>query len=197
MKKGKLIVFEGISGTGKETQAKLLQNYLSSKRITSRIVFHPSPELKKILTTWRKERSIDWKTEVYLLLADRHDHVQRVITPTLKKGEWIISLRSWISALVYQAKTNQDRIWVSKEFSRFEPTPDYFFYFFLTPNEAMERIMQRHKKTDEVLGKFETEAALNEKLETYQSVLKNISYTSVDSSYSIDAMHKNIRKLIR
>ena len=46
MKKGKLIVFEGVSGTGKETQAKLLQKYLAAKKIISHIVFHPTPELK-------------------------------------------------------------------------------------------------------------------------------------------------------
>ena len=48
MKKGKLITLEGISGTGKETQAKLLQKFLGGRGIKAEIVYHPSPDLKKI-----------------------------------------------------------------------------------------------------------------------------------------------------
>lgn len=192
MTKGKFIVFEGISGTGKETQAKFLQKYLSTKGITSHIVFHPSPELKAILSSWRKERRIDAFTEVYLLLADRYDHVQRIILPALAMGEWVISLRSWVSALVYQAKTDKERLWTQKEFSRFEPTPDYFFYFSLTPHDAMTRIMQRHKQTGEPLGKFETTAALKQKLTFYDEVLQSIPKTKLDASRPIDDVHRDI-----
>jgi len=54
MRHGKLIVFEGVSGTGKETQAKLLQKYLAAHHIRSQIVFHPSPRLKEILSEEEK-----------------------------------------------------------------------------------------------------------------------------------------------
>src|SRR3989338_5832562 len=101
MKNGKLIVFEGISGTGKDTQAKLLHTYLANKRITSQIVFHPTPDLKEVLRVWRKNRSIDHITEIYLLLADRWDRERQVFKPALARGEWVISLRNSLSALDY------------------------------------------------------------------------------------------------
>lgn len=189
---GKLIVLEGISGTGKETQAKLLKEYLTSKGIVSHIVFHPTPDLKEVLSAWRKNRSIDHITEIYLLLADRSDRVRQVIKPALEKGEWVISLRNWISALVYQATTPEERTWVVQEFARFEPTPDILFFFDLKPEAALARITKRHKETGEALGKFETPELLHEKCHAYQSALKHIPHVTIDAFQSIKKIHQDI-----
>lgn len=188
MKRGKFIVFEGISGTGKETQAKLLQKYLTAHHIRSQIVFHPSPQLKEILSAWRKERTIDALTETYLLLADRSSRVRQVIVAALEKGEWVISLRNYVSALVYQGKTLRDRTWIQKEFFRFEPEPDFLFYFDITPRDAMKRILLR----GEPLGKFETPALLNEKRKKYKSVLKKIAHITINAGLSINSIHQKI-----
>jgi dTMP kinase len=192
MKRGKLIVFEGVSGTGKETQAKLLQKYLVTHQILSHIVFHPSPELKEIFFRWRNERAIDEVTETYLLLADRSSRIRQVIVPALEKGEWVISLRNHVSALVYQGKTPRGRAWIAKEFLRFEPKPDFLFYFDITPKDAMKRILLR----GEPLGKFETPDLLNEKRNNYRKVLKNIPHITIDASSSINEIHRNVLKYI-
>ncbi len=192
MKRGKLIVFEGVSGTGKETQAKLLQKFLTKKGIISHIVFHPSPELKEILSKWRKDRAIDEVTETYLLLADRSSRVRQDILPALEKGEWVISLRNYVSGLVYQGKTEARRRWIAKEFSRFEPKPDFLFHFDITPKDAMKRILKR----GEPLGKFETPNLLNEKRNNYRKVLKNIPHITIDVSSSINEIHRNMLKYI-
>ncbi|MBI5620602.1 dTMP kinase [Candidatus Gottesmanbacteria bacterium] len=190
--KGKLIVLEGISGTGKETQAKLLQKVLMTNGITSEIVFHPTPDLKDVLSKWRKTRSIDHVTEIYLLLADRSDRVRQTVKPALEKGEWVISLRNWMSALVYQATTEEERMWVTQEFSRFEPKPDLLFFFDLTPEDALARITKRHNETGEPLGKFETLEHLSQKHTAYQEVLKSMKHVHIDASMSIDAIQTQV-----
>ena len=191
--KGKFIVFEGISGTGKETQAKLLQKFLKERHlIEGKIVFHPTPALKSILSVWRKIRHIDATTEVYLLLADRYDRVSQEIIPLLKKGIWVIGLRNYVSALVYQGSTESKRKWISQEFSRFEPKPDILFYFKISPHAAILRIQKRHKETGEPLGKFETKFYLTKKLRTYDTVLKHIPHISVDAGQSIESIEKTI-----
>lgn len=189
---GKLIVLEGTSGTGKETQAKLLLKYLSDRGIKSRVVYHPSPELKEILSLWRKTRNIDHVSEAYFLLADRANRVEQVINPALGRGEWVISLRSWISALVYQAKTASGRWHLTKEFDGFEPKPDFLFFFNLTPEAALARVMKRHKETGESLGKFETPNLLHQKADAYHSVLKHIPHIWIDASQSIEKIHQDI-----
>lgn len=192
MKKGKLIVFEGISGTGKETQAKLLEEYLSRKNINSRIVYHPSSDLKEILSSWRKDRLIDNVTEVYLLLADRLSRVNQIIKPMLDQGVWIISLRNYVSALVYQGQTDKERLWIKKEFAGFEPKADRLFYFDIDPESAYQRTISRHNKTGEPMGKFETLELLAQKRKSYLEVLSLISFHSVDASQDIDSIHKEI-----
>jgi len=192
MKQGKLIVFEGVSGTGKETQAKLLQRYLEKKHIQSVIVYHPTPELKELLLNWRKQRHIDVTTEVYLLLADRYDRVRQIINPALKKGQWVISLRNAVSARVYQGTTPKMRSWIRKEFSRFEPIPYRLFHFTITPEQALKRIMKRHKKTGEAIGKFENIQALENKLRAYRDVLHDMPHISIDAALAISTIHKKI-----
>ncbi len=194
---GKLIVFEGTSGTGKETQAKLLGEYLSARGIKNHIVYHPSPELKKILSLWRKTRNIDHLSEAYFLLADRANRVEQVIKPALERGEWVISLRNWMSALVYQAKTTADRRHLTKEFAGFEPETNLLFFFDLTPEAALARVMKRHKETGEVLGKFETPELLRQKADAYHSVLKRIPHVTIDASQSIKKIHQDIISHIR
>lgn len=189
---GKLIVLEGISGTGKETQAKLLKEYLAGKGIISQIVFHPSPDLKEVLAAWRGKRGIDHITEIYLLLADRSDRIRQVVKPALAKGEWVISLRNSLSALVYQAETSEERAWVTQEFSRFEPENDLLFFFDITPEEATVRIKKRHDETGEAMGKFETPDHLAEKRAAYQEILKSIKHVRLDASKSIEKIHQDI-----
>jgi len=192
MTKGKCIVFEGVSGTGKETQAKLLQEYLKKQGIPAQIVFHPTPDLKKVLSLWRKTRSIDAVTEFYLLLADRHDRVSQVIQPALNRGEWVISLRNYVSALVYQAKSSEEVTWMKEEFFRFEPNPDVLFHFDITPEAALKRIMERHEKTGEAIGKFENPKALEEKRARFLEILRDIPHVVIDASCSIEVIHEKI-----
>lgn len=196
MKRGTLIVLEGISGTGKETQAKLLQEYLIKQGIDAIIVYHPSIDLKSIFSRWRNERDIDHITELYLLLADRYDHVRRVINPALKKGQWVISLRSWLSALIYQGKSQKDRVWIADEFGRFEQIPDYLFYFDIDPVVAYDRAMARYKQTGEPMGKFETKELLSDMRSRYKKVMKTLPHKAINASLSIDDIHREIVKFL-
>lgn len=196
MKKGKLIIFEGVSGTGKETQARLLAGYLRKQGIKANIVYHPSPELKEILSLWRKNRQIDHVSEAYFLLADRYDRVRQVIKPAILRGEWVIGLRSYVSALVYQAETTSDRQYLEKEFLWFEPRPDLLVFFDLAPQQALARIERRHRETGEAFGKFETLKLLGEKRRRYQKVLQKIPHVAIDVGESVGDVHQQIRTYI-
>ena len=196
MEQGKLIVFEGISGTGKETQAKRLARFLTEQGKKTRIVYHPSPDLKQILTSWRKDRTIDSITEVYLLLADRSDRVRQEIEPALSRGEWVVSLRSYISALVYQGKTPAERRWIAGEFRRFEPESDILFYFDISPNVARERILSRNKKTGEPVGRYESLEELTRRRRNYNEVLRTVPHVTIHAERTVDRIFRDITTYI-
>lgn len=179
MKKGKLIVFEGVSGTGKETQAKLLQKFLKKKGIASKIVFHPSPELKPIL---RKAASVSKQIE--LLAQNREAMIKKVIGPAISRGEWVISLRNYVSAMVYQGD--------HKVVKNIDVQPDYLFYFDIDPEISMGRIMSR----GETIGMYETVKLLQEKRKIYKNVLKKIPHITIDGSKSIDEIYRTISSWI-
>ncbi|MCL4360631.1 dTMP kinase [Patescibacteria group bacterium] len=192
MHRGNYIVFEGISGTGKETQGKLLVRHLKTRHQPAILLYHPSPELKTVLHAWRRSRKIDHLCELYLLLADRESMVRKTLEPALARGTWVISLRNWVSALVYQGKTTKERDRIRDAFSAFEPSPDLFFWFDMAPDRALTRINLRHAKTGEPIGTFESVKLLSQKRKTYADVLRHIPHTRIDASAGIDEIHEHI-----
>ena len=105
MKENKrFITIEGIDGCGKSTQAEMLSEWLSLKFGGNNVVktFEPGGsgrEIRNILLN----SSMCPRSELLLFLADRMEHVQNVILPSLKENKWVICERYIDSTLVYQS----------------------------------------------------------------------------------------------
>lgn len=102
---GYFIVLEGADGCGKSTQARLLCNRLSERGNACVLTEEPgaTPTGKAIRELILHPRSrMDAKTELFLFLADRADHVAARILPALSGGSIVISSRYLFSTLVYQ-----------------------------------------------------------------------------------------------
>ncbi len=193
---GNYFAFEGTSGTGKETIAKLLKKFLVKKGKRAEIIFHPSLRWKETIKQWRKE-PIGSMVEAFLLAGDRLDYIQRFILPVLKKGRWIISLRCYLSALVYQAKTEEEVALVNFLFSWFRPTPDKVFFFDLKPEVALARVRKRHQETGEEYGKFEKLKLLREKRARYKRLLKEIpNVVTIDASKPIEEVFEQVKLVV-
>jgi dTMP kinase len=192
MNKGKLIVFEGISGSGKDTQAELLIEKLYAKHIHASIVNHPTISLKPVMSAWKKGRSIDSISEILLLLSDRHERVIHAILPALSRGEWIISLRSTISAYVYQGITDDSIQLIRTLEHRIEPKHDMVFYFDITPQEALERISKRHIETGEPFGSYETIEHLTCCKKVFDHIFKIKKHIRINAAQSEQKVLKDI-----
>lgn len=105
MARGKYIVIEGGDGTGKTTQADLLQKHLESQ---GKKVIHikepggsPVAEaIRKVILDGSLPRTP--MTNILLFTANRHELWHDVIKPTLDAGTWVISTRNYWSTLAYQ-----------------------------------------------------------------------------------------------
>ncbi|MFT4150538.1 MAG: dTMP kinase [Paracoccaceae bacterium] len=109
---GAFLSFEGIDGSGKSTQARLLADGL---RATGReVVLTREPggspgaeEIRRLVLEGAGDR---WSAETELLLftAARRDHLERTIRPALARGAVVITDRFADSTRVYQGVTRGD-----------------------------------------------------------------------------------------
>jgi dTMP kinase len=108
----RFISFEGIDGSGKTTQARLLADHLSDMGRDVLLTREPggSPgaeEIRALLTEGARDR---WSPHCELLLfnAARRDHLERTIRPALDAGRTVVCDRFADSTRVYQGLRGAD-----------------------------------------------------------------------------------------
>ena len=101
------LTFEGIEGSSKTTQAKLLSSWLDSRGVDHLLTKEPGTVLSKECQQIRQlllspENDLSPRAELMLYLADRAQHVDNCIRPALDAGKWVVSDRYSWSTYVYQ-----------------------------------------------------------------------------------------------
>lgn len=143
---GKLIVVEGIDGSGKSTQIDLLCKWLLSK---GKLVYFSewnSSNLVKSTTKLAKQQKSFTPTTFSLLQAtDFADRWQNYMLPMLKAGVIVLADRYAFTAFARDVARGVDREWVSNLYS-FSPQPDLVMYFQVPLNVAIDRIMEGRAK---------------------------------------------------
>lgn len=102
----RFIALEGIDGSGKSTQAALLESALALRRIpvvrTREPGGTPVGEAVRQIVLGVETGEMALVTEALLFAASRAEHVRRLILPALEAGTWVISDRFLDSSLAYQ-----------------------------------------------------------------------------------------------
>lgn len=103
---GIFISIEGIEGTGKTTQARLLKEHIEKQG--RRVILTKEPggtpigdEIRTILLA-TAHKSMDAVTELLLYFASRRQHMKEVVLPALKSNHIVITDRFMDSTLAYQ-----------------------------------------------------------------------------------------------
>jgi len=103
---GLFISFEGIDGSGKSTQARLLAQTLRTRGLDVVLTREPggSPGAEEIRALVLEGPPDRWSAETELLLftAARRDHLERTIRPALAAGQIVICDRFADSTRMYQ-----------------------------------------------------------------------------------------------
>jgi dTMP kinase len=102
---GTFITFEGIDGSGKSTQLRLLANFLASKNCDALLTREPGGtpvgnRLRAALLDAHEE--VDPLAELLVFAADRAQHVRRVLRPALEAGRVVFSDRYADATAAYQ-----------------------------------------------------------------------------------------------
>ena len=146
LNKSYFITFEGIDGSGKSTQAKLLIKKLGSSSIQTCFVRDPggtkiSEEIRHVLLNKRDEDML-YRTEALLMCASRAQLTKNIIIPELESGKWVIADRYSDSTLAYQGGgrgIDLDCIIKLNEFATFGTVPDITFYIDIDAETGFQR----------------------------------------------------------
>jgi len=145
---GRFLTFEGIDGTGKSTQARLLAERLRAEGYTVLLTREPggTPVGRHIRALLLDSAHGDLvpKAELLLFLADRLQHLHQVIRPALARGEWVISDRYHDATLAYQQFARGLDVQPLADFMAQEVDKPWLTLWLDLPLEvALQRISQR------------------------------------------------------
>ena len=104
MKKGTWIVIDGLDGCGKGTQMELLKEKMSDEDTVFTREPGGTPYAEKIRETILcvEAKNANPLTELFLFLASRSDHVEKLVFPALNQGKVVISDRADSSSWAFQ-----------------------------------------------------------------------------------------------
>ena len=143
LERGWLIVFEGIDGTGKSTQCRKLEEYLSAKGISVARLREPTDgiwgkKIRKILTDGRE--NITREEELSWFNKDRLEDVENNILPALNDNKVVLMDRYYYSTAAYQGALGLDSDNIIRDNEGFSPIPDRVYIFAAPPEQCLKRI---------------------------------------------------------
>ncbi|MFB2817049.1 dTMP kinase [Umezakia ovalisporum] len=104
---GKLIVFEGVEGSGKTSQMQLCYQWLQNLGLSVVLTREPGgtelgSHLRRLLLDKLDNKPISEVTELLLYAADRAQHVEQELKPNLAAGKYVLCDRYTDSTTAYQ-----------------------------------------------------------------------------------------------
>jgi len=193
LQKGILIVFEGIDGSGKSTQAEILLERLQEEDFD--VVYFREPSKGKWGRKIKKKAlhpdSLTPEEELDLFLKDRRENVEKNLKPALKKKRVVILDRYYYSTIAYQGAKGIDEKLIRRMNEEFVIEPDLVFIFDIDPQKGLERIKNRKKK-DRL---FEREDYLVKVREIFRS-FKGEKFVHIDALKSKEEISKEIQEIV-
>jgi dTMP kinase len=139
---GRLIAVEGLDGSGKSTQIRLLKRWLELEGYKVFFTEWNSSELVKQATRKGKKKKILTPTTFSLIHAtDFADRYERQILPLLKGGYLVLADRYIYTAFARDAVRGCDRQWLRRMY-KFARHPDLAIYFDVPLETALNRILE-------------------------------------------------------
>jgi dTMP kinase len=193
LQKGILIVFEGIDGSGKSTQAEILLEKLQEEDFDAVYFREPSKGKwgRKIKKKALHPDSLSPEEELDLFQKDRRENVEKNLKPALKKKRIVILDRYYYSNIAYQGAKGIDEKLIRRMNEEFVVEPDLVFIFDIDPKKGLERIENRKKK-DKL---FEREDYLAKVREIFRS-FKGEKFVHIDALKSKEEISKEIQEII-
>lgn len=199
------VTIEGIEGSGKTTQVGLLAEALKRVGLAVRITREPGgtplgDRVRNLLL--HESLSISRLAELFLILADRAEHVDTLIRPALARGEIVLCDRFCESTLAYQACGRElplETVRTVEAAARQGLAPDLTFVLDCPTEIGLARTRRRHAGTP--VDRFESEGlAFHERVRQGFLALARQApgrIRLVDSGRPVETVHAEILEEVR
>ncbi|MGD0769620.1 MAG: thymidylate kinase [Tepidisphaeraceae bacterium] len=203
---GKLIVVEGIDGSGKSTQLQLAMRYLQAKGLRPFSTEWNSADLvKKVTKRGKKKMSLTPMTFSLLHATDFAHRLVHNILPPLKAGMIVLADRYVYTAFARDVIRGCERDWVRRVY-QFAPRPDRTFYFNVPIDVSVSRLLSGRAKLKEYEAGMDLGLAPDlvssfrlfqgRILEEYRKIVAEYGLTEIDATQSIGEQQQIVRNLI-
>jgi len=204
--KGKLIVVEGIDGSGKSTQLSLLAQWLRSQGLAVAFSEWNSSPLVRDTTRRGKKKQMFTPTTFSLIHAtDFADRQERYIMPMLKAGAIVCADRFAYTAFARDVVRGVSPKWVRNVY-RFAIQPNLAFYFRVPLEVALGRILggrdsikyyeagmdlNLSRRIEESFRLFQGRI-----LEEYDAMTQEMGFHVIDATGSIEDQQAQMREIV-
>jgi dTMP kinase len=203
---GKLIIVEGIDGSGKSTQLQLLMKYLQEKRLPVFFTEWNSAELVKAVTKrGKKKMTLTPMTFSLLHATDFAYRLAHNILPPLKAGMIVLADRYAYTAFARDVVRGCDPTWVRRVYG-YAPRPDRAFYFKVPIDVSISRILSGRAQFKDYEAGMDLNLAADRKesfrifqgriLDEYDNIADEYGLTEIDATLGIRDQQRTLRDLV-
>jgi len=203
---GRLIIVEGVDGSGKSTQIRLLEKWL---RYNGMPVFftewNSSEQVKEIISKGKKKNLLTPTTFSLLHATDFAARYERNILPLLRAGYTVLADRYIYTAFARDVVRGCSPEWVRHVYG-FAIKPTVAFYFRVPVEISFDRIVKSRPK----LKYYEAGMDLNLSndpfesyrifqgriIEQYESMIETEGFTIIDGTTDIEEQQKRVRQKV-
>lgn len=203
---GKLIIVEGIDGSGKSTQIKLLKSWLESKGYPVFMTEWNSSDLVKQTTKeGKKKKSLTPTTFSLLHATDFADRLVFQILPPLKAGMIVLADRYMYTAFARDVTRGVSASWIRKVY-HFAMKPNLAFYFKVPLQVAIERILSGRPKLKYYEAGMDMNLSQSTEesfkifqgmiLKEYDRIVDEFGLNVIDATMEIEEQQTKVRQMV-
>ncbi len=203
--KGKFITFEGIDGSGKSTQLRMLADVLRERGVDILITREPggTPLGRRLREAFLEtEETVAPMAELLSFAADRAQHVEFLIKPSIADGRVVISDRYADATFAYQGAGRgftEEQVNSVIALATGGLKPDLTLFFDITVEEAIRRMSVRpeaHAKRNRM--DEETAEFYGRVRESYLGIASREPerFKIIEAGRSVEAIHADVLEMV-
>jgi len=204
---GKLIIVEGIDGSGKSTQIRLLSSWLEAQEFPVFFTEWNSSQLvKKTTKQGKKKKNLTPTTFSLLHLTDFADRLNYQILPPLKAGMIVLADRYVYTAFARDVARGVHPAWVRKAYD-LAIRPDLAFYFHVPLEVGVSRILAGRSKLKYYEAGMDLNLAHDPEesfkifqgriVKEYDQMVKEYGLIKMDGTQDIQSQQAKMRRIVQ